>query len=479
MKRFLATNLLLVAIAAAEPPTVRPILIAIAGDSTVANYPTAVPQAGWGQFLPQRFDAGVRVVNLAKNGRSTKTFLQEGLWAQVLGQKPDIVLIQFGHNDSHTPDHPEHTEAAGEYQALLSRFVDEARAGGAVPVLVTPVQRRTTVDSLMPYAQAMAKVAAQKKVTLIDLHRLSGEFYTWIGPGETAAMAKSSEDNTHFNVAGAQRIAGLVWDELVADLPQLAPHVALPSLYICGDSTAARGAAPIEGWGEAVGSFVDSTRVRVENDAVGGRSARTFIAEGRWASVRGKLRPNDFVVLQFGHNDSQSALSAARYDLPGTGEETEDIADPRTGTKVTLHTFGFYLRQMIEEGKRTGATVIVLSSVPRCKWAEAKIVRGEEGHVAWAAEVARAEGVAYVDANALIADVFDPIGQPRLKRLYYPKDNTHTNPAGARLNAACILTGLRGLNDPALTSALSPLVPGEPAAVIAAAPVAAALLPAL
>ena len=118
------------------------------------------------------------------------------------------------------------------------------------------------------------------------------------------------------------------------------------------------------------------------------------------------------VLLQFGHNDSRSAISANRYDLAGIGDEVETIAGPGTGEKIQIHTFGYYLRQMIDEGRAAGATVIVLSPVPRCKWADGKVVRGEENHGPWAAEVARAKGVPFVDVNAIVADVYDAIGRP-------------------------------------------------------------------
>lgn len=206
-----------------------PIVISLAGDSTVCNYPETTTQRGWGQFIQPRFDDAVVVHNLAKGGRSTKTFLSEGIWTQLLATKPTVVLIQFGHNDSHSPEHPEHTDPQGEYKTILSRFVDDVRAIGALPILVTPVQRRTKVDSLIPYADAMIQVANEKKVTVIDLHKLSGELYQRIGPAATEAMAKDATDNTHFNINGASQIAILVMNELVKDVPELRAHLKDPT----------------------------------------------------------------------------------------------------------------------------------------------------------------------------------------------------------------------------------------------------------
>ena len=144
-----------------------PVRVVIVGDSTVCNYPVDRPDRGWGQFIEERFATGiVQVINLAAGGRSTKTFIGEGRWAKALAEKPDVVLIQFGHNDSHAPDRPEATDAATTYADFLRRYVDETRATSATPVLVTPMVRRIfgpggkLTDILQPYADAMKTVAA-------------------------------------------------------------------------------------------------------------------------------------------------------------------------------------------------------------------------------------------------------------------------------------------------------------------------------
>ncbi len=240
---------------------------------------------------------------------------------------------------------------------------------------------------------------------------------------------------------------------------------ALPTLYICGDSTAAPSKPPLQGWGVVVGELFDAAKIHVENRALGGRSARTFIEEKRWSAVKEKLHKGDFVFLQFGHNDTRGPLTANRYDLPGLGNEVEE------GTGI--RTFGFYMRQMIDEGVASGATVIVLSPVPRNKWAGGKIVRGEENHGEWAAALAKEKGVAFLDANALIADIYDPIGQTRIKALYFPQDNTHPNDNGARLNAATIAHGLITLQSP-LAALLKPTAATTTAELIAGVPKAAA-----
>jgi lysophospholipase L1-like esterase len=229
----------------------------------------------------------------------------------------------------------------------------------------------------------------------------------------------------------------------------------LPTIFIVGDSTV-KNHWPLVGWGDPVADYFDLHRINVENDAAAGRSSRTFIAEGRWEAVRAKLRPGDFVLMQFGHNDTKAPISAQRYSLPGLGDEIENSVDPKTGQPVTIHTYGWYMRKMISEAQAAGATPIVFSSVPRCKWAEGKIVRGEENHVLWASQIAAKMGVQFVDLNALIADLYDPCGQKRIKALYFPGDNTHVNLVGAKVNAGCVVIGILGLKNCSLAKFLVP-----------------------
>jgi pectin methylesterase-like acyl-CoA thioesterase/lysophospholipase L1-like esterase len=274
-------------------------------------------------------------------------------------------------------------------------------------------------------------------------------------------------------LVGVLSLSAALLPALRAQAPAAAPTAPpLPTLYICGDSTAAPMGGLVLGWGQKLGEFIDPARLRIENRAVGGRSARTFIAEGRWEAVRSHLRPGDFIIVQFGHNDTKSPINATRYDLAGLGNENEEIANPRGGERITIRTFGFYMRKMIDEAKAAGATVVVLSPVPRCKWADGRIVLGEENHGPWAEALARAEGVAFLDANARIAAVYNPIGAARIKALYFPQDNTHTNPAGARVCAACIATGLADLPGAPFTPYLKD--PAEAAAATAAVKDAAA-----
>lgn len=213
----------------AQSATPKPLRIVVTGDSTVSDYDTAKSGTrGWGMYLKEFFKPGsVEVVNLATSGRSTKTFLSEGRWARALAAKPDYLLIQFGHNDSHDPKNNEATDFATDYKANLRRFIDDARAISATPILVTPMVRRRfdaqgkIADETPPsrplsaYAKAMREVAAEKKAALIDLHAASLAQAEKLGPAEAAKFANKSGDFTHFNETGARAMAALV----VAGLP--------------------------------------------------------------------------------------------------------------------------------------------------------------------------------------------------------------------------------------------------------------------
>ena len=195
--------------------------LVIIGDSTVCDYPLEHACRGWGQYIQEYFEDTVQVINLAKSGRSTKTFIKEGLWGKTLEARPDILLIQFGHNDSHAPDRPESTDADTDFQDYLRLYIDEVRAEGGTPILVTPVQRRTYSsngklnNSLLPYANAMKAVASETNVDVVDLNASSGTLYEQLGTGANKVVASVPNDRTHFNEEGARMMAHLVMQDLI------------------------------------------------------------------------------------------------------------------------------------------------------------------------------------------------------------------------------------------------------------------------
>lgn len=227
-------------------------------------------------------------------------------------------------------------------------------------------------------------------------------------------------------------------------------NAALPSLVIVGDSTVRNGRGDGGtgqwGWGDLIAPFFDRAKLNVVNRALGGRSTRTYISDGHWAQTLAVLKRGDFLLIQFGHNDTSPVNddSRARGTLKGVGEETQEIDNLLTHAHETVHTYGWYLRRYIHEAKAAGAQPILCSPVPRNNWKDGKVARNSGDYGKWAREVAQAEGVPLIDLNALIADRYDQLGSEKVDKLFLG-DHTHTSYAGAELNAACVVAGLRAL----------------------------------
>ena len=218
----------------------------------------------------------------------------------------------------------------------------------------------------------------------------------------------------------------------------------LPTLFVVGDSTANNNANGARGWGDPFADFFDASKLNVANRARAGRSSRTFLTEGLWERVLQDLKPGDIVLIQFGHNDGgPTDTGRARGSLPGLGEETKEITKP-DGSKEVVHTFGWYNRRFVADVRAKGATPVLLSLTVRNIWKEGRVERGSGRFREWAEELARAEGVAFVDVTRIIADSYEALGQERVKALFGP-DHTHTSPAGAEFNAAAVVAGLKSL----------------------------------
>ena len=470
--------------------------IAIVGDSTVADYKSDDPQRGWGQFFPEFVDRQhVTVRNFAVNGRSTKTFKNEGRWTDVLAFNPNYIFIQFGHNDSHAKDRPESTDAKTDYSAYLREYVESAHKQGATAILVTPMHRgkwdqsgQHLTQELRPYVEAMRQVAHEKNAPLIDLYTSSERAFEQLGvEGLKTLFAQPTTDQTHFNEKGARLLANLViegTDRAVPALkiylkgsgatrPSLNSTAQAPTLFLIGDSTVRNGQGNGSngqwGWGDAIASFFDPAKINVVNRARGGRSSRTYITEGLWNQVVEELKPGDLILVQFGHNDTSPVNdeSRARGSLPGAGEETQEIDNLVTKQHEIVHTYGWYLRKMLTEAKAKGALPIVCSPVPRLNWKDGKPVRSFEGYRQWDAEAARGAGVPFIDLNEIITRQYEALGMEKVEPLFVG-DHTHTSRAGAELNAAAVIAGLKALRENPLAPYLSP----RAAQVSAAGPIA-------
>ncbi len=221
-----------------------------------------------------------------------------------------------------------------------------------------------------------------------------------------------------------------------------------PTLFIIGDSTVKNGTKGQMGWGDPLAAQFDGAKLAVVNRAIGGRSSRTFLTEGRWAKILEELKPGDFVLMQFGHNDSGALADGnrARGSIRGTGEETREIDDLLTKQTEVVHTYGWYLRKYVRDAKTNGATAIVCSPIPRNIWKKNKVARASGDYGKWAAEVANSERELFLDLNELIAKRYETLGEEKVKELFFG-DHTHTSLEGARLNAALVAEGLRELSN--------------------------------
>lgn len=244
------------------------ITVFMIGDSTMANKSITggKPERGWGHVLGGFFTEDIIVDNHAVNGRSSKSFIDEGRWDKVLSRiKPgDYVVIQFGHNDE-KPNPDRHTDPGTTFDANLSRFVNEARERGANPILMNAIVRRnfiapkdptvsedarpdaskskekvegdTLYDTHGTYLDSPRNVAKKLNVPFVDANKITHELvqglgreeskklFMWVEPNTVPAVPKGSLDNTHLNVYGARVVAGLLVDAMAEAVPALAPYV--------------------------------------------------------------------------------------------------------------------------------------------------------------------------------------------------------------------------------------------------------------
>lgn len=254
---------------------------------------------------------------------------------------------------------------------------------------------------------------------------------------------------------------------------------ALPSLILVGDSTVRNGYGTgsdgLWGWGAPIAKFFDPAKVNVVNRAIGGLSSHTYISQGHWDSTLALMKAGDVVLIQFGHNDGGVTLPGhtpvpdqgllpgqvpppppdpnkpprplpppGRGSLPGTGEETLEIVNPRTQQHEQVHTFGWYLRRYVADARAKGATPILCSLVPRKLWLDGHIIRNTSTYRGWTREVAEHEHVGFIDLNEIVAECYDDMGQAAVDPLF-GDPHTHTTLAGAELNAKCVIVGFTAM----------------------------------
>jgi rhamnogalacturonan acetylesterase len=224
-----------------------------------------------------------------------------------------------------------------------------------------------------------------------------------------------------------------------------------PTLYIIGDSTVKNGDGTGGnsqwGWGTLIGSFFDTNRLSVRNHAIGGRSSRTFITDGRWDAILKTLTKGDYVIMQFGHNDSGPLddTARARGTIRGIGNDSIETYNPIRKMKETVYSYGWYMRKYIRETKEKGAIPVICSPVPRANRKDGKIIRSD--YALYAKQLADETGACFVDLQDLIAVEYDKMDSLRVNAFFPTKgDRTHTNKDGATLNAEQVVAGIKQLS---------------------------------
>jgi lysophospholipase L1-like esterase len=257
-------------------------------------------------------------------------------------------------------------------------------------------------------------------------------------------------------------------DVIVLKKPLAEPaNPKLPSLILVGDSTVRNGQDDGQdkgpegqwGWGHLLADYFDPTKINVVNRAVGGLSSRTYYTRF-WTETLAWVKAGDFVMIQLGTNDGAPLNDAARArgTIKGVGNETEEIDNLLTKQHEVVHTYGWYLRQLVAETRAKGATPILCSLVPRKTWGEdGRINRHKTSYAGWAETVAREEKVPFIDLNELIARQYDALGHDAVMKLFpqvTPDEHTHTNWAGADLTAQVVVREISAIEP--LRQSLSP-----------------------
>ncbi len=248
-----------------------------------------------------------------------------------------------------------------------------------------------------------------------------------------------------------------VQHNLPTDQP-LNPH--LPTVFVVGDSTA-RNNADL-GWGDHFAHLFDTSRINVANRAIAGRSSRTYITEGHWAATLAEIKPGDFVLFQLGHNDGGDlAGPKPRGSIKGIGDESQQLpqtAGPFAGQVETVHTYGWYMRKMIDEARAKGAHPILLTLTVRNIWKPCPdgthnsaggptCIERDMGYTPYLQQLAAEEHIPLIDMGTIAADRFEVLGETKTAELF-PKDHTHTSPEGAELNAESVAEALRRAHSP-------------------------------
>ncbi|RDB29027.1 Rhamnogalacturonan acetylesterase [Hypsizygus marmoreus] len=219
-----------------------------------------------------------------------------------------------------------------------------------------------------------------------------------------------------------------------------APAILAQTVYLAGDSTMAKnggGAGWSDGWGQYLGQYLT---IPVVNNAIAGRSSRSFTEEGRFTTIVNSVKTGDYVIIEFGHNDGTANPDNGRQVAVGDGYDTTATVTASDGTKILVHSFPYYIQNAINALKAKGAIPIVSSQTPNNTWVSGVIAAGPR-FVGYAQVSASRTSVTYVDHYAYVAQAYNKLGETATNT-FFPMDHTHTSPAGANVVAQAFVRGL-------------------------------------
>lgn len=473
-------------------------------------------QWGWGYYAHEYFDpTKITVENQALGGMSSRTFYNK-LWEPIRQaiRPGDWVIISIGHNDNGPYDSGRarasipgvgndtlnvtiketgEKETVYTYGGYMRKYINDVRAQGGNPILMSLTPRNAYDDKgkivRKPHTQWLIQVAAEEGVPFVDLNEISGQKLDTYGKWKTDYHFFL--DKIHTSRFGAMMNARSAAEGLMASHnPALNPLKAMmrnvqlptynltrtegkPVVFITGDSTvknADKDPDGMWGWGAVANTIFDEAKIDIVNAAMAGRSCRSYLNEGRWDRVYNSLKPGDFVLIQFGHNDISPIdkpkyrgaiattkdtchvyrMQAAKEDLSKQNVIDQKLkANTQVGSYEVVYSFGWYLKKFIQDVREKGATPILVSLTPRNEWPNGKIERRNDTYGKWYREVAAETGCEFVDLHNITADFLDKkCGKKEKAMKYFNHDHTHTSLLGAKTNAQSIAKGLRDNKSP-------------------------------
>lgn len=456
-------------------------------------------QWGWGYFERQFFDENkITVENHALGGTSSRTFWKY-LWKDVLkGIRPgDYVVLELGHNDngpfdsgrarasikgiSHEDSLVVTIKETGVVDTVYSfgeymrKYIADIRKAGATPILMS-LTPRNAYEAENPNRIARVdktfglwskQIAEEQNVPFIDLNDISAKKFESFGKWKTdyhffGDKIHSSEFGAILNArSAAEGIASNndpQLDRLRACLLPLEPKTVKvdrkngrPVVFLTGDSTVKNEDKKKDGmwgWGSQAYTVFDSTKCTVVNCAKAGRSTRTYLNEGRWDEVYNSIRPGDYVLIQFGHNDIGDIDKNKERGTIATADDTCHVYKlASNGQYKVIYSFGWYLKKFIGDVKEKGGIPVLVSLTPRNEWPGGKVERRNNSYGKWYRDVVEATGVDFIDLHNITADALDKMGRKKAAKMFC-HDHTHSSLKGAQLNAKGIAEGIIRMNSP-------------------------------